>query len=71
MYNTEFIYAKGLNIIPVVLASEEVSLKYVIDYQIEMNFARDRVISYRPNTYLLCRWNKSGESLRTGSRYNQ
>lgn len=44
MYNTEFIYAKGLNIIPVVLASEEVSLKYVIHYQIEMNFARHRVI---------------------------
>lgn len=63
------VYAKGLNII--VLASEEVSLKYVIHYQIEMNFARDRVISYRPNTYLLCLWNKSGESLRTGSRYNQ
>lgn len=36
------VYAKGLNII--VLASEEVSLKYVIHYQIEMNFARDRVI---------------------------
>lgn len=69
MYNTECIYAKGLNIL--VLASEEVSLKYVIHYQIETNFARDRVISYRPNTYLLCRWNKSGESLRTGSRYNQ
>lgn len=42
MYNTEFIYAKGLNII--VLASEEVSLKYVIHYQIKMNFAMDRVI---------------------------
>lgn len=42
MYNTECMYAKGLNII--VLASEEVSLKYVIHYQIKMNFAMDRVI---------------------------
>lgn len=42
MYNTECIHAKGLKVI--VLSSEEVSLNYVIHYQIEMNFAMDRVI---------------------------
>lgn len=57
--NTECIYAKSLNVI--VLSSEEVSLKYVIHYQIEMNFAMDSDLTGQTHTF--CVDGTSQESL--------